>query len=251
MRGHRIAGYLVVGTLFAMVGTARAGVTFSEDFNSGILNPNLVPSASAGFSVTLSGGQAQLDKSAGVGNGAANIATTFSLVGDFIVTVDANLIDLGANGEAGLEVFDQNAHTGFADVFFIGGGGINGNDFFSGGAGGISTVNAANPVTFAIVRSGNVISDEVDTGSGFSIVNSSTVNVGPVCAAIFDLQEFGNTAPQQTTFDNLNISAGSFANCGSTTFTAAPEPASIALFGAGLIGLGAFRRRRVLRAAVR
>lgn len=224
--------------------------TFTTNFNSGVLDPNLLTSTPLGFGISLTDGQAVFSKTAGTGNGSADIVTNFSLLGDFTVSVLANRINpFGI--EMGVAVVPTSSSGGFADTFFSRSGAIVANQFIIPGFGYDTTDNSAALVTFLIQRSGYTMSLLFNDGSGFNTLKSDTDAslAAPMQVDLFLVNEVGDTSAQQGTFDNFSITANQFSGFVAASPIAEPETYAMMLAGLGLLGFAARRRKQKETAA--
>lgn len=223
----RIVRFITVVLAVLSVGAipAQAGVIFSEDFNSGLANPNLTLTADLGHTVTYSGGVAAFQKTAGTPTGRVALTTNFTVSGDFTATVVANRVTLTAPGDMGLVA---GSASGFFDVFFFGASsviGIVSTPSLTAG----SVSDSATTVTLRLRRGGSTVFEEYDPGTGFVTVQSKTDGslTGPVTLSLFLQQESSDTAAYEGTFDNFVISAPDAGGGGSFTYS-----------GSALYGLG-------------
>jgi hypothetical protein len=169
----------------------------------------VVSSSTNGFDFTLTGGHAVASKQAGLDNGSVFVTTYFQVVGDFTATVQGSRPNLAPNTEAGLVV---GATNGYADIFFYGDSGIYAN-LFIGPASGYRLSSETSPAaSFRIVRGGNTLSLQYDTGGGFQTLHSGTGAdlAGPMSIGVFLVNEFVNTSYHSAAFNNLEIVADAF-----------------------------------------
>lgn len=227
------------------LGSPPGTVVFTETFDGPTLDPRLSVDEPPGFSFALSSGQGVFSKTAGTGDGKVSLSTSFTLFGDFSATVTAERASLSGFGEAGLAAQHQN---GFTDVFFFGDEEINSNIF-------VAPLNStqildttAAMVEFRIRRVGMNVFHEVDTGSGFQLLNSASdvALLGPVTIELFLLQRLGNTDAHSVSFDDLSIEADGLHLSGVTV----PVLSPLGLVMTGLLLFAAMvlviRRRAVL-----
>lgn len=186
---------------------ALAAASFNANFSSGTINRNLAVSISppSWGSFSISGGKAIMLQQTSGTNGSVDLATDFTLIGDFSITalVDGSL--LGERCEAGLIVFDPTSSV-YADVYFY--------TFVSGTFNRMydivayctlgnaqTTIPAGVPMpltTFKITRVGNTITQYYGDASGsnfvpFNSYSDSRLAV-PMKAEIFFLEEYLDNA---------------------------------------------------------
>jgi hypothetical protein len=219
--------------VFAMSGAARAD-TVIYNFNDGTTDGLVTTSAGTGFSSSVSGGVLNTAKAAGdSSNGGIYNFTAYNISGDFTATVAVDRIDLSNGGSLELD-FEGNT----ADVFFAGGGQIEGKLYSPG-----YTLNAVNDsstqATFEIQRVGDTITESYNTGSGFVTLNTGTdASLGVSGNITLAEQRYsGASNANSGYFDNLTITSDSI--------VAAPLPTSLSaeLCLLGLLGMGTLIRR--------
>lgn len=209
--------------LLVVCASVSSAATFVEDFESGILNPNLFVTKDPSFGLTFSGGKAVFDRTAGIGNERMLLTTNFRALGDFTVTVEANRLGLGT-GSLGLTADDFFYDGTVATDIYFQPSAVQANVFSSGLFTDELIGIGSNTATFRIRRSGNTVFDDVDFGGGFITLNSRTdTNLStPMSFGLFLFEEIGASDDLIGTFDNWNIEADQF-------IYDVPEPISITL----------------------
>lgn len=224
---HRI---VTIAVFVWWAASAAHGVTFTENFDGVAIDPDLTVSSSAGFTYSLTGGEAIVDKADGTGDGQLSFNADFAVVGDFTATVFATRVVLTGNGEAGISI------VGSADdIFFLGDPQINANIFGPPSFGSQITANSTSQVTFRIRRVGQTLFEEFDAGSGFQTLHSAThANFAvPFRLGLFLIQEFGSTNAHSVKFDNFTITADAFSFCPTTPLMCRTAEKSILLVKKG------------------
>jgi hypothetical protein len=189
-----------------------AAATFSPAFTNGVLDSNLVASATSGFSYAVTNGTVVFSKQAGTGNGSLNISTSFQALGNFTATTHVERTDLDNVNGSDLGLYVQFTN-GYASLYFYGDSWINPSMFvppYSDAPFGYSTtVSQAN---LQISRQGSTLSMLYDVGSGFQTLESYTTTnlLGPVSFALTMDQAHGNTDAHSGWFSNFVVSADEF-----------------------------------------
>jgi hypothetical protein len=205
----------LVLALMLVAAIARAA-TFTESFDDGTLDPNLVLAIAPGFSATVTGGVLAVAKSEGTGNGDVHASTSFDAIGDFSATVRATRTALGGAAEMGLAV---DLGTGAViDIFFVGATQITAR---MPGVGPITIGEGSTTVVFRARRSGSQLYLECDPGSGFTMLltGSDPSFAGAARFEAFLIQEFGSTAAHSGSFDDVAVTADQLAYPTTTTAT--------------------------------
>lgn len=187
-----------------------------ESFDDEVIDPALFTIRTPeGFTVMPASGRAVFTKAEGTGNGFARLATTFTVKGDFEVTVFANRTNPTGNAVAGLassHLATETSAGGFTDVYFRGSGQVISNVFVDPVEDSVLLNDAATPVTFRIRRIGDTVIHECDPGFGYIHVSDAThpALAGPVRISLFLGQEEGQTAAHSATFDELFVQGDVF-----------------------------------------
>lgn len=195
-----------------LISTQSMAASFIENFDDGVLDPDLSSQLSPGFTMNLTGGEAVMQKSSGTMNGGVKIRTNFEVVGDFVATVDANRVDLSSFADMGLLSRHPAGTAQRLDIFFNDQTKIIGN-FFVGPSQTSTIVNTGvSPVTFRIQRVGQTITIGYVFNGGFVLVASeSGVHLaGPAALELFLEQNNGFSDSHLGKFDNFEITADAF-----------------------------------------
>lgn len=248
---------LAATVLLTLPECAFAG-TFVADFTKPALDPLLSKSNSLRSAATVTSGGGVLAFAYDAGSkydyGAQKVITTFNVVGDFVARVTATI---SGDVQAGLEMFSgadpgapnpKGASTTFpndATAAFS----RQGTAYTKPGGSGYNTAQRLTTVDLKFTRTGNSIEQSFDIhdGKGFYTMQPAFQNAmlsGSVKLALYIANASGAVSAR---FSDFEISSASVASSGPRP-VAVPEPATITVFGAGLLGLlGALARRPVRR----
>ncbi len=180
--------------------------SFVENFDSGTLDPQLVPHADPGYAQMIAGGKLDVTKADGTGAGSVFVFASFAVAQDFTVSVVANRTDLSGGAQLGLSLLFLGGST--AAISLDGSGSITG--IIKGQSATQTVTNAT--ATLQVRRTGMDVFCEYDTGGGFQIVQSllgdkqlGKVNARPEMILV---QVGSSTAAESGNFDDFMVNAG-------------------------------------------
>ncbi|MCJ7507165.1 MAG: PEP-CTERM sorting domain-containing protein [candidate division Zixibacteria bacterium] len=241
---------LGLGLVLLFAPSANASFILTDAFNS--FNTTDLwynPSYNGGWA-EVENGYLSLGTTVNVPSGRGIASSLFSLSGNFNTYVDYDLANFNdwyssasmymwaTDGSFGMRIgriYLGENHDNYESIYY---------DYFDGGWQGQHFVSTTDMTgKFRMTRTGDQLGIYYWSG-GWTLANSFSTNSASNVTVAFDVASEGNFPPVEAHLDNFYAHADGFANVDSKYLTAAPEPGTFILLGAGLMGLGAVSRIR-------